>query len=809
MAKRQSTREQQSETWRVPPSALALSAAVAVALMGAGCAEESTGEAESPEVVGEVDQALVPAVTVTATADTYVINTQAAKNFGTLTSARVASAGSAKALVAASQAAITAALGPAATVTDATLRIPVASNGGGWGAGAAVKIHRMTTAWTEAGATWGCAVDSNTGNSVPDCSGATLWNMGTPTVSSPNPWVSTQTAQFTFLNTSILGTDITFDVTADVNAFLGGSASNFGWILLRTDSLAPVANLGTKENGGVVAPSLVMHLGTCQAGFHDGGAGVCLPNGVCATGLGDCDGDGTCETDLFAPGNCGVCGQTCDDGNQCTSDSCGPGGVCAHVPVADGTSCSDSASCVAETVCSAGVCAAPTCTVPGACPAQNCNPQTISQIPSLMLTSELHAAVLNRFPLQNVMDAIVASARVQTTGKALFQQLWDTHSTAATGIFPSSPHCDDNGGTINGFAITCPRVEGVLATSEPYLPQLNGSLNPHFWIPIGLFNRFDIAVNDPTTCGEYRIIYGKQSGLTDPNDRITINFEAVLPNPVPGCIEACRPVAEFWASLTNITDQQVLGDKLVDFYFNGLPGFKPVVRAENYGLDTGSQCGTAGQVRTNIFMEQPWILREFHLGLTCGPNGKELQFLPVKLGESPAPSLFGPAPAGSQAEAFQQAFLSQVPGLAAATAPIEIAMTSDDQFYDGDGESGISGSVVPWPRVTTFFNQGGADTGPFGVQIQNVLTSVGSTLTPFNIVRRAESQTCIGCHQFSANVDIGGGLIFPPSITWKFVGGGGFQGFVHLREDGKISGLLSTMMLPHRQQVLEDFLACN
>jgi hypothetical protein len=86
-------------------------------------------------------------------------------------------------------------------------------------------------------------------------------------------------------------------------------------------------------------------------------------------------------------------------------------------------------------------------------------------------------------------------------------------------------------------------------------------------------------------------------------------FEAVLPNPTPDLgLEGCRPVAEFWANLSTIDDPNVRATALADFYFTGLPGFPPVVTIEHY---------VTGQIRTNMFIEPLWQLREFKLVHRC------------------------------------------------------------------------------------------------------------------------------------------------------------------------------------------------
>ena len=85
------------------------------------------------------------------------------------------------------------------------------------------------------------------------------------------------------------------------------------------------------------------------------------------------------------------------------------------------------------------------------------------------------------------------------------------------------------------------------------------------------------------------------------------------------------------------------------------------------------------------------------------------------------------------------------------------------------------------------------------------MTALGSTLTPDQIVLRAQALSCAGCHRHNNNVDIGGGLVWPSSID-----------FTHVTErepetvDGqvrfRISNALINEFLPHRKQILEDYL---
>ena len=75
---------------------------------------------------------------------------------------------------------------------------------------------------------------------------------------------------------------------------------------------------------GVCACSFPHAVGECTGG-------ACTFS-VCEPGFADCDGNQAngCEVELSK--NCGACGAACDDGDQCTDDSCNPTLGCVHTP---------------------------------------------------------------------------------------------------------------------------------------------------------------------------------------------------------------------------------------------------------------------------------------------------------------------------------------------------------------------------------------------------------------------------------------------------------------------------------------------
>ena len=101
--------------------------------------------------------------------------------------------------------------------------------------------------------------------------------------------------------------------------------------------------------------------------------------------------------------------------------------------------------------------------------------------------------------------------------------------------------------------------------------------------PLALFNRFDLAPDNWSHCGEHRIVYGRgRPNPASPLDRFLMIFEAMVPNPGTGP-EGCRRVAEFWAGLTDLDDVDQ-AKKLSAFYYEGKTG-----HADGDLLDTGGE----------------------------------------------------------------------------------------------------------------------------------------------------------------------------------------------------------------------------
>lgn len=154
-----------------------------------------------------------------------------------------------RALVRFDSTAIEAAIGTDSLVS-ATLDLHVTESSG-WGSGSArfVGVHRLTEAWTEGGATWACANDTDVSNSTLDCGAGDQWSMEGAGV----PFAAVSDS--VLVDNSAAGSVLSFDVTSDVRAFLSGSVQNLGWIVLKSDETAN-GDIDLSSRTGSVAPVL-------------------------------------------------------------------------------------------------------------------------------------------------------------------------------------------------------------------------------------------------------------------------------------------------------------------------------------------------------------------------------------------------------------------------------------------------------------------------------------------------------------------------------------------------------------------------
>ena len=404
-------------------------------------------------------------------------------------------------------------------------------------------------------------------------------------------------------------------------------------------------------------------------------------------------------------------------------------------------------------------------------------------------------AILTAFPFERVVDQIAARSGVKgASGSQLVRQMFDTQ-TAKPGFFDAAgPHCDDfltdGAPSFNAFPRRCPTPEWALATAAFAAGE---------YFPSAILNRFDLAAADGSHCGQYRLVYVRK-GQTSV-DVVHLIFEAVLPNPHPEQgLSACRPVAQFWADLSNVDSMEERRARLERFFFDGLGELAPVIDPRHYAFGSGGGIRTRQQARVP---SEPRMY-QFHTRTDCTESGDcTLRLVPHVLPNLPWAPLFDAAIDTEQGRAFRADFIRQVPNLA----------INDVNLYFMDippayliVESHASDEVRAFVYDNPFNKSQSTEGGrAFHAAIQTELTRIGSSLTPENIIKRAETQNCAGCHALFG--DIGGGVTFPQPRLSRHVldqtlesGEGGPQSRF------AVSQAMKDVFIPHRMRILREFL---
>lgn len=413
-------------------------------------------------------------------------------------------------------------------------------------------------------------------------------------------------------------------------------------------------------------------------------------------------------------------------------------------------------------------------------------------------------AVLAEFPLEKVIAQISAFQGLETPPVEMVQRFFDTMNSESEGRFGDVSHCDTQFNPATPFEtdkLSCPRAEGALADSEGFFEDGDADQ----FIPVAIVNRFDLTPIDAQRCGQYRIVYAKRSGLTDPNDRVFLIFEAALQNPNPGCLESCRPVAEFWAGLEGKSSSDI-ATHLRTFFFSGIPGFKPAVHPVHYGMgqvDQGYGGHEGGQIRVSMHMQDPWDMREMHFGQH--PDTGNVDFVPATVKNNPALAMFDPLDGTGMGQSYRSMFTFNELMTLSAKELKDVQMFTSMEF--NAGESALDGE-----KKNDYFmaatNKGDMT---FVDMIDNEIANQGlNSGCPDNdpldaeaILRRATVLSCAGCHApkefLGEDLSIGCGLTWPDTL-----------GQSHITEKGEISPALKEVFLPHRAEVLQTFLqACD
>jgi hypothetical protein len=409
-----------------------------------------------------------------------------------------------------------------------------------------------------------------------------------------------------------------------------------------------------------------------------------------------------------------------------------------------------------------------------------------TSVPHLRLNRYLSLFVsdvetVSQIKFSEVMDQLVSQSHDrQLTKQILFQQWWDSAGQRpGRGL---GPHCDDESppvpasgianftalSTLNGFPYGCPRLEQAEAWSDPFSNEVEA--NKDAYSTIALINRFDLASANGSDCGEYRIVFARNSGRLDPTNRNLIIFEARVPNPDPeDGLNGCRPILEFWHSLSDrsMTAEQ-RGIKLHDFYLKGLEGtgVGPVIHVDHFTFGTG-------QIRTNQFMlnnHDPrlpmppfdWTLREFK---TLPINGT-LVIVPDSAKTSPGNSLFVEGSNDVHVGSLNQDIRAQMKSILGEAGS---AKGVDDVNSIGFQTTGLGVNAYESDEshkelgdILAAYAPDGHENPLLKSNIEAILKALGSKLTSLNVVRRIRTQTCAGCHEYSNNDHgLGGKAIWP------------------------------------------------
>jgi hypothetical protein len=373
--------------------------------------------------------------------------------------------------------------------------------------------------------------------------------------------------------------------------------------------------------------------------------------------------------------------------------------------------------------------------------------------------------ILDHFTFLRTLDAITEGGAV--TSEQLFRQWWSTQG---------EPQCRE---PVNGSERLCPTSEARLAT-EPFRPE--------DFIPIGMTNRFDQA--NAAQCGQYRLIYANRN-LTS-SEVFHVIFEAEMPNPRPELgLLGCRPVAQFWADLSHVDAADARRAQLETFFYEGIDGFPPAIHADHLHRN---QAG----IRT-LQLTMPRNFPHFYQFRLVREDGK-LVMKPDVLEDTVLAKLIDPvAYPDERGKRFRQFFLGNLKTLTARDANLyHIKWPKEFQIADVKPKNE---QIYPL-NVAWFSARQTPDGKAFEAEIAAELQRLGSTITPTQLVDRAETRNCVGCHFGGPGLEVGEGVEFPPAL----------DALSHVSEqnatatDYVLSPAMKDVFIPHRMKILTEFL---
>lgn len=313
-------------------------------------------------------------------------------------------------------------------------------------------------------------------------------------------------------------------------------------------------------------------------------------------------------------------------------------------------------------------------------------------------------------------------------------------------------------------------------------------------VPIAAVNRFDLAPHNGRDCGEARLIYGFRP-ITGGPPEVTVAIDAVIANPSPACgLAACAAIQRAWAGIPAAVSANEEARLLEQLYFQGVAGFPPAISLAGFVPDSSQ--ARRGRIDVGRRRHTTWSWREFEASRSCQNTGCTFAWVPTTPVGALEPSYFDPTNTSPVAAAFRSYFVSQRPRLEASDTRC-LSFGSFDRRY---ATTTIRASLLEPSYVAYFAKQGRS---PFSDAL--AASSVPRTITPQQLVLRAEALSCQGCHSHSSSADLGGGLYWPNALDGTHIGMDTEPGVHGPRY--VVSEAVRELFLPERARILREFFA--
>jgi hypothetical protein len=379
---------------------------------------------------------------------------------------------------------------------------------------------------------------------------------------------------------------------------------------------------------------------------------------------------------------------------------------------------------------------------------------------SLLITDR---QILSRFPFLRLFAVLTSGHQREIASWVQTLELQATHSPA------------------NRASRSLPTELGA----PPYwdLPRVT----PWSYIePLAIVNRLDLAASDHSTCGDVRFIYSRRTAHGKMH--IAVDIPVVSPRPERHA-QYCGELAKAWWSLAAIESVDARAHELDRLLFGGKAGALPLIDRDAFI--------NAGRIRTSELSRSRPTFAEFKVDASCAHSGPCAQrhLQRVRLANTPSTNLFDASVATPQGEAFRRVFLKQIRTLAVRDVN-EYSMSIDVAYAVTEMPANAAAFNYQIPFRRSLRSDHGI---AFRQAIASELKLLGSPLTPENIIDRAETRNCGGCHGKTGAV--GDGIVAPEA----------FDSGEHIADDSPIhdarrSPALRGVFLPYRIELLMRYI---